>query len=101
MFLNHHDDSVSVAPEVHKNIYEDASIRILDVIVPAGYKSPEHWHPRNVGYVIQGGTLRFTLPDAVKDVSLTEKQVTKGEGAHIVENIGETEVRVVQVEFKN
>lgn len=36
----------------------------------------------------------------VKEVSLTANQVTQGEGSHVVENIGATEVRVLQIEFK-
>lgn len=101
MFLNHADDAVSAAPEVHRMVFENDSIRVLDVVVPVGYKSPAHWHPKNMGYVLSPGTLRFTLPDGtVKDVELAAGQITQGEGSHIVENIGSTEVRVLQVEFK-
>ena len=102
MFLNHQDDAVSAAPEVHKAVFENDKIRVLDVVVPKGYKSASHWHPKNMGYVLKVGKLRFTLPDgAVKEVQLTEGQVTSGEGSHIVENIGDTEVRVLQIEFKD
>lgn len=102
MFLNHSDDAVSEAPEVHKAIFENELIRVLDVIVPIGHKTAEHWHPKNMGYVINAGKLRFTLLDGtVKEVELIENQVTQGEGSHVVENVGETIVRVIQVEFKS
>lgn len=102
MFLNHQDDAVGAAGEVHKAVFENDKIRVLDVVVPKGYKSPSHWHPKNMGYVLTAGKLRFTLPDGVvKDVALSEGQVTSGEGSHIVENIGETTVRVLQIEFKD
>ncbi|MES2134862.1 MAG: hypothetical protein V4449_01295 [Patescibacteria group bacterium] len=102
MFLGRQDDAVTVAPEVHSVVFENEKIRVLDVVVPVGYKSGLHWHPQNMGYVLTPGTLRFTLPDgAVKDVVLSLNQVTQGEGAHIVENIGTETVRVMQIEFKN
>jgi len=102
MFLDHQDDAVTVAPEAHKVIFENEQIRVLDVIVPPGFKSASHWHPKNMGYVIIPGKLRFTLPDGtVKEVELAKDQVTQGEGSHVVENIGETEVRVMQIEFKS
>ena len=102
MFLNHEDDAVSAAPEVHKVIFENETVRVLDVVVPIKYKSASHWHPKNICYVLSSGALRFTLPDgAVKDVQLFGNQVTQGEGFHIVENIGDNEVRVIQIEFKS
>ncbi len=101
MFLNHQDDAIGAAPEVHKNVFENESIRVLDVMVPLGHTTAMHWHPKNMGYVLTGGTLRFTFADgASKEVTVTENQVTQGEGSHVVENIGTTVVRVLQIEFK-
>lgn len=101
MFLNHEDDAVSAAPEVHKSVFENELIRVLDVVVPSGFQSASHWHPKNTCYVIAPGKLRFTLPDStVKDVELVVGQITQGEGSHIVENVGQSEVRVLQIEFK-
>ncbi len=102
MFLNHQDDAVGAAGEIHRAIFENEKIRVLDVVVPIGFKTAMHWHPKNMGYVLAAGKLRFILPDGiVKEVELADSQVTSGEGSHIVENIGDTEVRVLQVEFKD
>lgn len=102
MFLNHQDDAVGAAGEIHKAVFENEKVRVLDVVVPVGFKTAMHWHPKNMGYVLAAGKLRFILPDGIiKEVELTDGQVTSGEGSHIVENIGETEVRVLQVEFKD
>lgn len=102
MFLNHQDDAVGAAGEVHKTVFENEKIRVLDVVVPIGFKTAMHWHPKNMGYVLAAGKLRFILLDGIiKEVELTDGQVTSGEGSHIVENIGDTEVRVLQVEFKD
>ena len=101
-FLNHDDDAISIAPELHKVVFEDDKVRILEVSVPVSGSAELHWHPRNINYVQTAGTLRFTKSDGTSaDVSLSQGQVTSsGELAHMVENIGDSEVRTVQIEFK-
>ncbi len=102
MFLDHTDDAVGAAGEVHKNVFENDKIRVLDVTVPLKYKSALHWHPKNMCYILNSGQLRFTIPEGnIKEVVLSEGQVTSGGGSHIVENIGNSELRVIQIEFKN
>ena len=101
MFLNHDDDAVGNAPEIHKAVFENETIRVLDVVVPPRHKTLPHWHPNNIGYVLSPGRLRFTLTDGtVRDAELSVGQVTHGSGEHIVENVGGSEVRVIQIEFK-
>jgi beta-alanine degradation protein BauB len=101
MFLGRTDDAVSTAGEVHKVVFENEVIRVLDVLVPAGYLSPEHWHPSNTGYVLEGGPLRFFDENGTsKDVVLSTGQVTTGEGVHRVQNVGQSQVRVLQIEYK-
>lgn len=102
MFLDHEDDAVGAAGEVHQAIFENDKIRVLKVIMPPGHKTLAHWHPKNMGYVVTAGKLRFTLPTGeIRDADLAKGQVTSGEGSHSVQNIGDTEVEVLQVEFKS
>ncbi len=102
MFLGHDDDAVSAAGDAHKNIFENEKIRVLDVHVPIKYKSASHWHPKNMSYVLTGGQLRFVLPDGmIREVVLSNGQVNQGEGSHTVENIGDTDIRIIQIEFKD
>jgi hypothetical protein len=101
MFLEHNDDAIGSAPEVHQNIFENEQIRVLNVVVPPKHKTALHWHPKNMGYVIVPGILRFFFADGTaKDVTLSKNQITQGEGIHAVENPGDEEVRVIQIEFK-
>ena len=95
-------DAVAAAPEVHAVLLENATFRVLDVRVPPGAKTKMHSHPENVSYVLKGGKMRFIAPDgSTKEIELTHGQVTApGPGAHVVENIGATEVQVIQVELK-
>lgn len=102
-FLNRDDDAITVAPQLHRVIFEDDKVRVLEVTVPAGASANIHWHPRNINYVLSPGTLQFTKPDGtVSEVELAPGQVTNAsESSHAVENVGDSEVRTVQIEFKD
>lgn len=99
----HSDDAVNIAPDLHSVIFEDDSMRVLKVTVKPGATAAMHWHPKNINYILSGGTLRFNKPDGSSvDVTLTEGQVTNSEeSSHAVENIGDTTVETVQVELKH
>jgi mannose-6-phosphate isomerase-like protein (cupin superfamily) len=101
---NRHDDAVNVAPHLHTVIFEDDKIRVLKVIVKPGETAAMHWHPRNINYVISGGTLHFDKPDGSSvDIGLNDGQITSApaEGSHAVENVGDKTVETIQVELKN
>ena len=95
-------DAVAAAPEVHTVLLENATFRVLDVRVPPGAKTAMHAHPENVSYVLKGGSMRFTAPDGTtREVHLAPGQAAAAApNAHIVENIGATEIHVIQIELK-
>ena len=101
--MENKEDAVTIAPHMHKVVFENDSIRMLDVVVKPGDKADMHWHPKNMVFVIKPGLLRFTKKSGeYNDVELKENQVTSYEGEvwHIVENIGDRELRCIQIEFK-
>ena len=102
-FLQHDDEAVAVAPDLHKVVFEDGKLRVLEVTVPVGATARMHWHPRNINYIQSGGTLRFIRENGTTaDLELSVGQVTSSDAAsHTVENIGDSEVRTVQIEFKD
>ena len=55
-------DFTSVAPSA-KVLKDDGKIRVIDYQARAGMKIPTHSHPTMVVYLLQGGAVRFTLPD--------------------------------------
>ena len=95
-------DAVTIAPHVHKVIFENEKLRVLKVAIKPGEIAEMHWHPENINYVLSGGKLRFTKTDGKNvETILNEGQVTSsGSGSHVVENIGNTEVQTVQIELK-
>ena len=96
------DDIVELSPDVHAVVFENETIRLLEVSVPPGATVPMHTNPENINYILQGGTLRLLAPDgSTVDVQLTERQVIPAPvGRHAVENVGQTEVRTLCIELK-
>lgn len=96
------NDAVTVAPNIHKLVYDDEHLRMLDVRVKPGEKAGMHRHPRNITYILKGGTLRFTdEAGKTKDVAFADGHTAHmPETLHAVENIGSTEVHAIQIEFK-
>lgn len=99
---DHVDDIVKLSPDVHKLIFENDTIRMLEVCVRPGATVPMHTNPENINYILAGGTLRLIDPDgSTVDFQLTERQVIPAPvGRHAVENIGQTEVRTLCIELK-
>jgi quercetin dioxygenase-like cupin family protein len=99
---DHPDDIVTIAPQQHKVMFENDTIRVLKVTVKPGDKVAMHRNPENVNYILQAGILRFTSPDgSTQDVELTEGQIIPApESSHAVENIGDTEVQTLGIELK-
>jgi quercetin dioxygenase-like cupin family protein len=98
-----HDDIVTIAPQSHKVIFENDTIRMLKVTVKPGEMVDMHRNPENINYILKSGTLRLTEPDgSAVDAILSEGQaIPAPKGAHAVENIGNTEVQTICVEMKN
>ena len=96
------DDIVKISPDVHRVLFENAAIRVLEVTVQPGAKVPMHTNPENVNYIIKAGTLRLIEPDGSSvDIELAARQVIPAPvGRHAVENIGATEVRTICIELK-
>ena len=96
------DDAVTIAPDIHKLVYDDEQLRMLDIHVKPGEKAALHRHPRNITYILHGGTLRFTDEKGeTKDVTFEDGHVAHmPKTLHAVENIGPTELHAIQIEFK-
>jgi beta-alanine degradation protein BauB len=94
--------TVTGGKETHKVLLDNAHVRVLDVHIPPGQNIAMHSHPANVTYVVSGGKVKVTLPDgktAVRD--LTTGSATWSEPVtHAVENVGNTEIHLVQTEMK-
>jgi quercetin dioxygenase-like cupin family protein len=97
------DDIVEISPDIHKLLFENDVIRVLEVSVKPGDTVPLHRNPENINYILKPGTLRLSDPDGSSvDIQLTEGQVIPAPvGQHAVENVGKTEVRTICIELKS
>jgi hypothetical protein len=96
------DDIVAISPEVHRVIFENETIRMLEVSVQPGARVPMHTNPENINYILEGGTLRLLDPDgSFFDLEVAARQVIPAPvGRHAVENVGQSEVRTLCIELK-
>ncbi len=95
------NDALTIAPEVHTLLFENEKVRVLNVYLSAGKKTEMHWHPDNISYILQGGKMRVIKQSGLVEVELKATTVMSGtEGEHIVENIGNSDIHTIQVEFK-
>lgn len=102
-FLGHNDDAVSISPQLHTVLFEDEMVRVVKLVFPPAAKEAMHWHPRSVSYILSPGKVRHMKSDrTVTEAKLTTGIVTSSpERLHAVENVGESTVEIVQIEFKS
>ena len=95
-------DPVKLAPDKYKVIFNNDKVRVLDVRLKPGDKSPMHSHPNYVVYSFNNSTVKFTS----KDGKSTKVKIKAGQcqwrnaESHAVENTGKTEVHVLNIELK-
>jgi quercetin dioxygenase-like cupin family protein len=95
-------DPVRQSPDEYKVLVNNDKVRVLDVRLKPGDKSPMHSHPDRLSYILSGSTVKSTS----KDGKTTEVKTKANEcvwhkaESHAVENTGKTEVHVIEMELK-
>jgi quercetin dioxygenase-like cupin family protein len=94
-------DPVKVDPAHYKVLLNNAHVRVLDIHVQAGEKTPMHSHPNYVVYSFNDATVKFTLPDGKTKTSTLKAGEAKWRNAetHAAENIGKKEIHVLNIEL--
>jgi quercetin dioxygenase-like cupin family protein len=95
-------DPVKVAPDTHKVLLENDRVRVLEFRGKPGEKTPMHSHPASVGYALSGGKIKFTYPDGKTEERENKEGAARWNEAvtHAAENVGTTELHLVQIELK-
>ncbi len=95
-------DPAKVSPNTHKVLFENDRVRVLDIRVKPGQKVPTHSHPDYVAYALNDFKVKFTSPDG----KTAEVEGKAGEATwrdaetHAAENVGTTELHVLNIELK-
>ena len=93
-------------PEYKRTVlFENEDVMVVEVRFAPGAISPLHTHryPGRVVYVLSGGVLEFT-PEGGKPRSVpvvVGKASWRPKESHAIRNVGDTEVRAVEIEIKN
>lgn len=104
-------DAVIAAPEHHRLLLENDSVRVLDTLIQPGNIVKLHTHrwPATY-YILSAGD--FVRRDETGQVSLDTRNLSEkpraGQaiwsdplGLHTLENVGPTPIHVISVEIKN
>jgi quercetin dioxygenase-like cupin family protein len=89
----------------HRQVFENAALRVLDVNLPPGYVSLFHTHSNdNISVRILTGPTRVDLPDANGEVQVPAIGRVVFNGAvppytHRVVNAGTTPIRIIDLEI--
>ena len=95
-------DPAKVDPAHYKVIFNNPQVRVLDVRLKPGEKTPMHSHPNLVVYSLTGGTTKSTTADG-KTTTVTTKAGQVGwrnAQTHTSENVGKTEIHSLGIELK-
>lgn len=95
-------DPAQVAPESYKVTVDNQYVRVLDIQVKPGAKTPMHSHPGFVAVALTPCKIRFTYPDGKSGEAEFQPGVTSWQDpvSHSGENIGTTECHVLNIEVK-
>ena len=95
-------DPVKLAPDFYKVALENDRVRVLDIRIKPGDKSPEHSHPAYVMYALSDAKVKFTDPDGTSEEFEVEagQTVWRDAETHAAENVGTTEAHVLNIELR-
>jgi len=99
----HAEDPAVVNPSSITVRLENDSVRVMDAVLPPGFKEKQHTHPTYAFYIVEGGTVRMHYTDgSTRDAELKTGQVLFSDPVtHWAENTGSSTIRIVLVEVRN
>lgn len=96
-------DAVIVDPDKFSVRFENERVRVLEARIPPSEGHGMHWHPQHLVYTLSAYKVRDTFPDGcTKIMERATGEVLWGEElTHATENVGETAVHALIIEFKD
>ena len=94
-------DPLVAASKNYKFKAENNNARVLEVTFKPGETAKMHHHPQHMAYIIKGGRMKLTSGGKSQEMNLTDGQVVfLSEQHHEAENVGDSTVDMLVVEFK-
>ena len=104
-------DALVAAPQHHRKIFENDRVRVMEVCIPRGERVPVHTHRWPAILYLQSwsdhvrrdekGNLIFDSRREVTPPAVPSDVWCEPLAPHSVENVGETELRVLSIELKD
>jgi quercetin dioxygenase-like cupin family protein len=95
-------DPVKLDPAHYKVILDNKQVRVLDIRLKPGEKTPMHSHPNHVIYSLTGGTAKFTLANGKTETATMRagQAIWHNAETHAGENVGKTAMHALDIELK-
>jgi quercetin dioxygenase-like cupin family protein len=96
-------DIVKTSPNQAKVLMENQYVRVVEYFIKPGEKDVWHTHPPRSSYVVSGGKVKVYSENGEPKISevITGTSSWAGQGAkHYVENIGNTDIKIILTEIK-
>ncbi len=96
-------DTAQVNPHIVSVLFENALVRVMEVISKPGDVEDWHGHPAYFAYVVQGGRLQIEAPGQETrqfDMEVGQNLALNPVERHRGTNVGQTTFRVLLVELK-
>lgn len=96
-------DPAALSPDIYTVLFENEEIRVLEMTFEPGEREAMHSHPKYCIVTKEGGTLRIHTEGNVPrdaEMQVNQPRCVGPVTAHWAENVGDTTVRVIAVEYK-
>lgn len=97
-------DIIKTSPNQARVLMENEQVRVVEYSVKPGEKDVWHTHPPRSSYVVSGGKVKVYTETGEPKISEVKTGTASwaGQGAkHYVENIGDTDIKIILTEIKS
>jgi beta-alanine degradation protein BauB len=97
-------DIVQTSPNQARVLMENEHVRVVEYFVKPGEKDVWHTHPPRSSYVVEGGKVKVYTENAEPKISEVKAGTSSwaDQGAkHYVENVGDTDIKIILTEIKS
>ena len=95
-------DPIEVSPTNYKQLFERGKVRVVEMTLKAGESDIEHSHPFEMVYFIKGGKARIHVGNESVEADIPDGHLMEHEAwTHRVENIGDSDIHAIIVEFQD
>jgi quercetin dioxygenase-like cupin family protein len=97
-------DIVQTSPNQARVLMENEQVRIVEYFIKPGDKDVWHTHPPRSSYVVAGGKVKVYTENAEPKISEVKTGTSSwaDQGSkHYVENVGETDIKIILTEIKS